>query len=81
MKIIEPRVEVDKIDPSFIIKCLEFRGRRCYKSEEKITGLSAPLFVKGLVDRGHTSVIEHEKISVNFVIDRGVSHELVRHRI
>jgi len=81
VNIIEPYVEVDKFNPDGILRALEFRGRRCYKSEDKITADSAEKFVRGTITRGHESVIEHEKISVNFVIDRGVSHELVRHRL
>jgi thymidylate synthase (FAD) len=34
-----------------------------------------------LIDRGHESVLEHEKITMRFIIDRGVSHELCRHRL
>jgi len=81
MQIIEPRVEVDVFDPQYILQALEFRGRRCYKSEEAITPTSAAGFIKDKVHRKHLSIIEHEKVSVNFVIDRGVSHELVRHRL
>ena len=55
----------------------------CYKSEGKITedGESAKKFVKMLIDRMHEAMIEHSSLSVKFVVDRGVSHELVRHRI
>ena len=56
-------------------------GRVCYKSEDKIKDGSAEKFIKGIIKRGHESVIEHESISVRFVCDRGVSHEIVRHRI
>ena len=52
-----------------------------YKSEDKIKESSTPNFIKGIIKRGHESVIEHESISVRFVCDRGVSHEIVRHRI
>ena len=34
-----------------------------------------------LIDRGHEAMIEHSSLSVRFTVDRGVSHELVRHRI
>lgn len=81
MKLIKPYVEVDRIDPDKIMKDLERRGRVCYKSEGKITADSANNFVAGLINRGHESVIEHEKISVKFVCDRGVTHEIVRHRL
>lgn len=62
---------------------IEKIGRVCYKSEDKITddGESAKKFVKMLIDRGHCAMIEHSSLSVKFTVDRGVSHELVRHRI
>lgn len=62
---------------------IEKIGRVCYKSEDKITedGESAKKFVKMLIERTHEAMIEHSSLSVKFVVDRGVSHELVRHRI
>lgn len=65
------------------LKHIEKIGRVCYKSEGNITedGESAKKFVKMLIDRGHEAMIEHSSLSVKFIVDRGVSHELVRHRI
>lgn len=65
------------------LKHIERIGRVCYKSEDKISedGSSAREFVRMLIDRGHEAMIEHVSISVKFIVDRGVSHELVRHRI
>ena len=62
---------------------IERIGRVCYKSEDRITedGESAKAFVKMLIDKGHEAMIEHSSLSVLFTVDRGVSHELVRHRI
>lgn len=62
---------------------IERIGRVCYKSEDRITedGESAKAFVKMLIDKGHEAMIEHSSLSVMFTVDRGVSHELVRHRI
>lgn len=62
---------------------IEKIGRICYKSEDKITedGESAKRFVKMIIDKGHEAMIEHSSLSVKFIVDRGVSHELVRHRI
>lgn len=62
---------------------IEKIGRVCYKSEDKITedGESARKFVKMIIERGHEAMIEHSSLSVKFIVDRGVSHELVRHRI
>lgn len=82
MKLIKPYFEIlSKIDGKEILMNIERAGRTCYKSEDKITETSAENFIKMLIERGHESVLEHEKISVLFVCDRGVSHELVRHRI
>ena len=62
---------------------IERIGRICYKSEDKITddGKSAKKFVAGLIKRGHEAMLEHSSLSVLFHVDRGVTHELVRHRI
>jgi thymidylate synthase (FAD) len=60
---------------------LEMVGRSCYKSEDKITVGSAAKFIKMLRGRGHHAMLEHCVVSVKFVCDRGVSHELVRHRL
>lgn len=63
------------------LKLIEAAGRTCYKSEDKITEGSAEKFVKMVAKRGHHSVIEHANMSVRFICDRGVTHELVRHRL
>lgn len=64
-----------------MLRRLEAAGRTCYRSEDKITAESAERFVASIIRRGHESVLEHETISVRIICDRGVSHELVRHRI
>ena len=60
---------------------LERCGRVCYKSEDKITEGSAEKFIGMILKSGHESVLEHEKLTVKFICDRGVTHEIVRHRI
>lgn len=60
---------------------IERAGRTCYKSEDKITPESAPTFAAMVLGRGHESVIEHAGATVRIVTDRGVTHELVRHRL
>lgn len=60
---------------------IEAAGRTCYKSESKISSDSAEKFVKMIIKRGHESVIEHISLSVRFICDRGVTHEIVRHRL
>lgn len=60
---------------------LERAGRTCYKSEAKITAESAPKFVEMICQRNHESVLEHAAATILFTTDRGVTHELVRHRV
>lgn len=82
MRIIKPSIEIiDMKDGTDILQKLERIGRVCYKSEPKITADSAEQFVRNLIKRGHESVIEHESVTVKVICDRGVSHEIVRHRI
>lgn len=82
MKIINSGFEIlTEVNGKEILKRIERIGRICYKSEDKITDYSAENFVKMLINRGHEAMIEHESISVLITCDRGVSHEIVRHRI
>ena len=82
MKIINANYHIETlIDGAEILKRIEKAGRTCYKSEDRITAESAEAFVRMLIERGHESVLEHESITVRFICDRGVSHEIVRHRL
>ncbi len=83
MKIIKPSIEVlSEINGAEFLKAIERAGRVCYKSEDKITEDSAAAFVAKMIKSGHEAMIEHApSISVKFICDRGVSHEIVRHRI
>lgn len=82
MRIEKPSYTIERLDDGDdILARIERAGRTCYKSEDKITQESARKFVKMLLDRGHHSVIEHEYMTVRFICDRGVTHELVRHRL
>lgn len=82
MNIIKPSVEfITPIDREDILKKIEICGRVCYKSEDKISDGSAAKFVKNIVKRGHEAVIEHYSVTIKFICDRGVSHEMVRHRL
>jgi len=69
-----------KIDKN-ILKTIESIGRICYKSENKITEDSDIAFAEKIIKNGHESVIEHISVTVKFICDRGISHELVRHRL
>lgn len=82
MKIIKAGYEIlDNLNGGEILKKIELCGRVCYKSEERMTPDSAVRFVETIIKRGHESVLEHVSFTVRFIVDRGVSHELVRHRI
>ncbi len=82
MKIINPTFEIMcNINSYDILKSIESYGRVCYKSEGMITEDSATPFIRRILKSGHESVIEHEKITVKIICDRGVTHEIVRHRI
>lgn len=82
MQVIKPSVGiVDMRDGLEIIEKIERAGRVSYKSEDKISPGTAKKFIAMLISKDHLSVLEHENVTVKFVCDRGVSHELVRHRI
>ncbi|GHU56885.1 thymidylate synthase [Clostridia bacterium] len=82
MKIIKPSFTIlNEIAPNDMLKNIEIYGRICYKSEGSITDTSADRFIRRIIASGHESVIEHEKLTVKIICDRGVTHELVRHRI
>lgn len=82
MKIIKPNVEIlTPINGEEILKHIEIVGRVCYKSEDNITKDSSKKFIATLIKNGHEAMIEHFNITVKFTCDRGVSHEIVRHRM
>lgn len=81
MKIIDAGYEIlTPVDNQMLID-IEVSGRVCYKSEDRITETSAEQFIRNLIKAGHEAMIEHRSITVKFIVDRGVSHEIVRHRI
>lgn len=82
MKIIEPTVElVQELNAAEIMKHIERAGRVCYKSESNISDTSAEKFISNIIKSGHESVIEHVSITFKIICDRGISHEIVRHRL
>lgn len=82
MQIIKPYHEILSMpEPDEAMALLEVAGRTCYKSENRINSDSADKFIHGMIKAGHHSIIEHINITVRFICDRGVTHELVRHRL
>lgn len=80
MKIIEQSHEIISL-PTNVLQAIELAGRTCYKSEDKITPDSAAGFVARMRDKGHHAMIEFGDVIVRFITNRGVTHELVRHRL
>lgn len=68
-------------DGQKVLQKIEAAARTCYKSEGKIQEGSAAKLVAGLIKSGHEAMLEHASVTVKFVVDRGISHELVRHRL
>ena len=82
MKIINPYYKIiTPLNGEEILKSVESVARVCYKSEDKVTNDSSYRMCANLIARGHEAMLEHINFSVKFVCDRGVSHELVRHRM
>ena len=82
MKIINASVEpIGEFDAEKIMKHIERAGRVCYKSESRISDTSAEKFIANIIKSGHESVIEHISLTFKIICDRGVTHEIVRHRL
>ena len=80
MKIVKASAEILAFSP-MLEQVIELAGRTCYRSEDKIDENSAGPFIEKIKNFKHESVLEHGSITVRFIVDRGVSHELVRHRL
>lgn len=82
VRIIKPYLYIyrDEMDRKKLMT-IERSARLCYKSEKNMGDTVSKEFLTRLISSGHESAIEHEKITVYFAVDRGVSHEIVRHRI
>lgn len=80
MKIIKPWIEIERIDGKSIMKNIEKACRTCYRSENLITEESYKNLIKNCLNRGHESILEHEKITVRLTCDIGVYKDLTRHR-
>jgi thymidylate synthase (FAD) len=81
MRIVQPSATVISWTVDDPERLIEWAGRVCYKSQEKITADSHVAFIKMILKSGHESVLEHASASFHLVTDRGISHELVRHRL
>ena len=83
MKIIEPSYEIlypcalDAVTHKDAMTAIARAARTCYKSQ----GTHDAALVEQIIRNGHEAMAEHYAITVRFITDRGVSHEIVRHRI
>ena len=81
MKIVDPWIQVEEYDSVKIMKNIERACRTCYRSEGNITEDSYKKLITNCINRGHESVLEHEKITIRLTCDIGVYKDLTRHRM
>ena len=64
-----------------LLQWIEYNARISHRSEDKQTSDSWQRFIQSVVvDKGDWSVAEHASVTAILRVDRGVTHELVRHR-
>lgn len=80
MKIIRPSVQIEYLTPN-ACEVIEAAARTCYQSHDITDSGSAERLTKTLLKSGHHTPIEFCTMNLRFIIDRGISHELVRHRV
>lgn len=80
MEIIKPWIEIEDFDGVSIMKKLERACRTCYRSEGCITEDSYKRLLSNCINRGHESILEHEKVTIRMCCDVGVYKDLTRHR-
>ena len=80
MRLVEPWIKVENFDGVKIMKRIERACRTCYRSEDKISEESYKNLLTNCLNRGHESVLEHEKITVRIYSDIGIYKDLTRHR-
>lgn len=83
MKVVQQSYEIltDLSNPIKILKDIERAARTCYKSENNITDDSCLTMCKQLTRNAHEAMLEHSQLSIKFTVDKGISHEIVRHRL
>lgn len=74
-------VEDENLDATALLRKIERACRTCYRSEDKVAEGSAERLIRSCIARGHESPLEHASITFRIICDRGVSHEIVRHRL
>jgi len=80
MILLKPKYEIQEILTNSV-DLINYAGRLCYRVPSPTNRHAYKEYVGKLIKAGHESVIEHSFLSVLFVCDRGISHQLVRHRL
>lgn len=80
MILVQPEIKIKKFNGLQIMKNIEEACRTCYRSENLITEDSYKKLIKNCLERGHESILEHEKITIRMICDIGVCKDLTRHR-
>ena len=78
MKLINQKFEITSEIRPDLLEWLEVIGRKSHQSEPK--GKPED-FIRMLLRRGHESVFEHYSVTAKVLTDRGITHEIVRHRL
>ncbi|MDO8357237.1 MAG: FAD-dependent thymidylate synthase [Nitrospirota bacterium] len=74
--------EFTEVDGIRLVRKVEHYARISHRSEEAQTAISWDRFLRAVVlNKGDWSVVEHASLSVTFYVDRGITHEIVRHRL
>ena len=81
MRIVKAKFYIEPFSVTSLMRKLERKARNCYKSEGMICPGSAEKLLAKLIERGHWPMFDHAHISVLFTVDRGITHETVRHRV
>lgn len=64
------------------LQTIEYFGRVSHASEDSQTESSYLRFIPAVViNHSDWSIVEHVSATVDFLVDRGITHELVRHRL
>ena len=71
MKLIKPSFLIKEQEPGLlgIYRQIEYAGRICYKSSDKITNTSAKEFVDRMIKLGHCAMLEHGTVYLKIPIE------------
>ncbi len=77
-----PFTGFESTDGVGFLRHIEWCARISHRSEDAVTEDSYDRLLRSIVlQHGDWSVTEHASVSVDFYVDRGITHEIVRHRL